>query len=116
MIDAGGETGTVIERGGNGGGGGGAGGGYGVGEYRDAPRGGASCSRRTTRCDPSGSLAMTSEPDFSAGKGLTVKIDGNAVPSSDYIYDPAIGAVKFDPAKTPSAGQTLTIAYFSACQ
>lgn len=58
---------------------------------------------------------LTSAPDLSGGKMLEVKIDGTAVPASDYSFDAAINAVKFNPLKTPGSGKTLTVTYFTAC-
>ena len=58
---------------------------------------------------------LTASPDLTGGKMLDVKINGVTVPATDYTYDAAINAVKFDPMKTPGSGKTLTITYFTAC-
>jgi hypothetical protein len=58
---------------------------------------------------------LTSAPDLSGGKTLTVKINGVAAGASDFTYDASINAIKFDPLKTPGAGKTLTVTYFTAC-
>jgi hypothetical protein len=58
---------------------------------------------------------LNSTPDFSGGKTLDVKINGQTVSSSDWTYDAATNAVKFTPTKTPGPGQSLTVEYFTAC-
>lgn len=58
---------------------------------------------------------LTAAPDLSMGKMLDVKVNGVTVPPTDYMYDAAINAVKFDPLKTPGSGKTLTVTYFTAC-
>lgn len=58
---------------------------------------------------------LTTAPDLSGGKVLDVKVDGVAAPATDFTYDAAINAVKFDPMKTPGSGKTLTVTYFTAC-
>ncbi len=58
---------------------------------------------------------LSAEPDFSMGRTLTVKIDGQVVPTTSYTYDPATLSVNFQPMTTPGPGKTLEVTYHKAC-
>jgi hypothetical protein len=58
---------------------------------------------------------LSSEPDFSGGRMLEVKIDGVVVPPANYTYNAPTLSVEFTPMTTPGAGKTLTVSYYRAC-
>ncbi len=55
---------------------------------------------------------LTSTPDLTLAP-LDVRIDGGV--ATDWTYDPASNAIKFDPLQAPPPGSTLTVAYESVC-
>lgn len=58
---------------------------------------------------------LNATPDLSGGKTIDVKVNGQAVSTSNWTYDPATNSVKFTPTTTPGPGQQLTVEYFTAC-
>ena len=58
---------------------------------------------------------LSAEPDLSAGRTITVKIDGVTVPTTDYTYNAPSLSIDFQPMKTPGPGKTLEVTYYKAC-
>ncbi|MHB8878975.1 MAG: hypothetical protein ACYC8T_35180, partial [Myxococcaceae bacterium] len=61
------------------------------------------------------SFFLNGVPDLTGGKTLDVKVNGVARPATDWSYDAAANAVKFDALKTPGPGETLSVTYYVAC-
>ena len=64
---------------------------------------------------------LLSTPDLTAGKTISVKIDGVALDPVDsrgaavWQYDSTGNSVNFEPLFVPEPGKTLTLTYFVAC-
>ena len=64
---------------------------------------------------------LTATPDLTAGKVISVKIDGVVLDPVDsrgaqvWTYDSAVNAVNFEPLFVPEPGKTLSVQYFVAC-
>ncbi|MBX7097253.1 MAG: choice-of-anchor D domain-containing protein [Myxococcaceae bacterium] len=65
---------------------------------------------------------LTSNPDLSGGKVISVEVDGKVVPTDDpnglgkiWTYDAASNSVNFEPSYVPDPGSTLKITYYVSC-
>lgn len=65
---------------------------------------------------------LTSNPDLSGGKVISVEVDGKAIPTEDpnglgkiWTYDSSQNSVNFEPSYVPDPGSTLKISYNVAC-
>jgi hypothetical protein len=64
---------------------------------------------------------LVSRPDLSASSGIEVRVNGALVPAVDSVggvqwsYDVPMNAIRFEPLLAPTAGQTLTVTYPTAC-
>jgi hypothetical protein len=56
---------------------------------------------------------LNGTPDLATA--LDVRVDGKAVSSTDYQYDPASNSIQFTTTKTPQPGQNLTVTYRTMC-
>ena len=64
---------------------------------------------------------LKSPPDLTAGKSLTVKIDGVVIPPTTaggatvWSYDAISNAVVFAPLYVPQPGQAVAVSYSATC-